>query len=214
MRMLAPAVVLAAILAAGTALAASLGVTSTGITSYSAASVVPVSTCIAQADADTYVDGGNVALDFGDSTELRVKSSLVGDVRAFVRFDLDACSIPSGARVTAASLNLTLATAPLLARTYEARRVAAPWGETTITWNAQPALAGSATATVATGTTGGVTLSWDVLTDVQAFATGAAVNHGWRIADQSEGSLAPEESVFPSREAAANRPALLVSFYP
>jgi hypothetical protein len=92
--------------------------------------------------------------------------------------------------------------------------VSAAWGEGTITWTNQPAV-GAVSASTATGTTSGVTLQWNVTSDVQAWVSGTA-NNGFRIADSSESQNPAREGQFDSREGAtpSQRPILLVSYYP
>ena len=135
--------------------------------------------------------------------------------RAFVRFDLSSCAIPANALIVTANLKLRLNAAPTASRTYEARSVTAAWVETGITWTNQPAVAGASSSTVATGTTAGVTLTWPLTTDVQAFVDGTA-NHGWRIADQTESSTTVRTGQFRSAEfgTVAQRPILELTYYP
>lgn len=218
----APAIVgasVAALLAAVATSAAGLGLVPARLTAVNAASTVAVSTCsLAASSADAYVDGAALQTNsnFGSSTDLSVRSSLLGNRRTFVRFDLSGCAIPSSSRVTGATFNLFLSQAPASSRTYEARRVTAAWVESTVTWANQPGVAGAATATTVTGTTSGVTLSWTVTSDVQAFVAGSTTNHGWRVADGTEGAVAAVTSILRSREGGtpSERPTLVVTYYP
>jgi hypothetical protein len=118
--------------------------------------------------------------------------------------------------VTGATLKLYLATAPSASRTYQVFRTAASWGESTLTWNNQPSVAGSATASASTGTSSDVTLSFDVTADVRAFVAGSDTNTGWRLNDGSETSATTRSGTFGTREAAnpAQRPTLVVTYYP
>lgn len=208
----------AALVAAGAAWATSLSISPAHLTVYAAASSITPTTCaLGASSADAYVDGSVLTsgTNFGSATDLLVQSSALGNRRSLVRFDLSSCSIPATARVTSASLDLSMSQAPGTSRTYEARGVTASWGESTVTWSNQPSVAGSATSTTATGTSSGVTLSWNVATDIQAFIGGTA-NNGWRIADTSEGALVAVGSTFGAREraSAAERPRLVVAYYP
>jgi hypothetical protein len=200
---------------AATAFAASLTVSSARLTSYSAATSVPASTCSLDAAADSYVSNALLQGDtnFGGATELHVSGGST-DKRSFARFDLTSC-IPSTAEIESASLRLVLATAPSASRTYAAHRVSASWAEGSITWNNQPAV-GASSGTVATGTTSGVTLQWTVASDVQAFASDSSSNQGWRISDTDEsGLLSSQEGRFGSSEGSgASDPELVVVFYP
>jgi hypothetical protein len=196
--------------------AASLALTPKRLTVFTSASSIPVSTCALGAAADTYADGAvlNQGANFGTATLLHVRSDTLGNKRSFARFNVASC-VPNGARIKTATLSLFLSTAPGASRTYEARRVTASWGETTLTWSNQPAVAGAATDSVGTGTTNNVTRSWNVAADVQAFANGTA-NNGWRVADSTEGVLGAQEGRFSSREHAtvSQRPSLAITFYP
>lgn len=207
------AVVLGAASAIG---AAPLGLVPSGLTVFAGASTItPTSCSLAASSADAYVDGTALLSNFGAAADLLVTSSLVGNRRTLLRFDLASCGIPAGARVTSATLALVLSQAPASSRVYEVRRVTSSWSESTITWTSQPTVAGSATATATTGTSSGVTLSWDVSADAQAFVAGTS-NDGWRVADSSESALVAVSGTFGSREraTAAERPTLTVSFYP
>ena len=196
--------------------AASLALTPKALAVFTSASSVPISTCTLTPNADTYADGAvlNQGANFGTATQLHVRSDTLGNKRSFVRFNVSSC-IPSGARIKTATLSLFLASAPGASRTHQLRRVTASWGETTLTWSNQPAVAGAATGNVSTGTTNNVTLSWTVLADVQAFADGTA-NNGWRVADSAEGALGAQEGRYNSREHAtvSQRPSLAITYYP
>jgi hypothetical protein len=212
-RLILVAVAVAIPVAAVSAFATSLLVTSSRLTSFSGPTSVPTTTSPFGAAADSYVsnallEGGS---NFGGATQLHVSGGGT-DKRSFVRFNL--ASVPSTAEVKSATLRLVLTTAPSASRTYAAHRVSASWVEGSITWNNQPAV-GVSSGTVATGTTNGVTLQWTVTSDVQAFVNGSASNHGWRISDTDEsGVLGSQEGRFGSREAATNRPELVVVYYP
>ena len=200
------------------AAAASLPITAKKLTAFTAASTVPLSSCTLTAAADSYVDGAvlNSGSNFGTATTLSVRSDVLGNRRAFARFDLSGCTGFTNPRITSATVQLFLSTAPSSSRTYQLHRVTATWSETGITWSNQPATAASATATVDTGTTSGVTLSWTVTSDVQSFADGTTTNFGWRVRDATEDALTAVTGTFASREdgTATRRPKLVVSYYP
>jgi hypothetical protein len=198
------------------AYAAGLGVTTLRLTSFESTTTVPVSTCTLEPAGDTYADALTAIFNFGTSTDLLVRSALTGDARSFVRFDLSPCSIAASAEIETARLDLYLATAPTASRTDEVHRVTASWGETALTWLNQPAVAATATSSASTGTSNGVTVSWNVLADVQAFVSGSQTNHGWRIKDASEGSLTAQTATYGAREraTASQRPVLAITYYP
>jgi hypothetical protein len=174
---------------------------------------VPITTCTLAPNADTYSDGGTAQ---GTATTLHVRSQLALNKRTYVQFDVASCSIPAVARLKTGSFNLVITTASGSSRTYDVHRVTAAWTEAGLTVLAQPATVGTATASVVTGTTGGVTLAADILADVSAYVTGTATNYGWRMKDRTEDGLSSVETRFGSREnaTAALRPALVVTYYP
>jgi hypothetical protein len=207
--------VLAAILLGGgaTAAAAPLSLSSQLVTVFRVNATVPLTSCTAGATADAYVT--EPLSGAGTETELRVASAFGANKRSFLRLDLASCAIPTVARVTSAALRLHLSTAPGSSRTYDVFRVTASWVES-LTWVTQPAVAASASASAATGTTAGVTLAWNVLTDTAAFVAGTQTNNGWRVSDRTESNLTAIEGRFSAREHASSsqRPALAVSWYP
>lgn len=174
-------------------------------------------TCTLTASGDSYVSEDVLSQDsnFGTATTLTVESSIAGDERSFATFDLVSCGIPTGTDVVSATLKLYLSTAPTTSRTYDAHRVTQSWTETGVTWTNQPTVAGAATASTATGTTNGVTLTWSVTSDVQSFVDETASNFGWRVADNAEGSVVVLTGTFSAREhaTASQRPALEVVFW-
>jgi hypothetical protein len=215
---------LSAVLASGVGFAAGLSITPQALTIFTSADTVPVATCTPAAAADTYAHEDSSGTNFGTATTLQVRSGVrrvllltfPDNKRSFVRFDLASCSIPSSARVVSAQLNLFLPTAPSSSRTYQAHRVTQAWTETTLDWDNQPTVAVSATASAATGTTGNVTIGWDVRADIQTFVAGTATNSGWRVKDLTEAADPALEGRFDSREHAtpSQRPSLVVTYYP
>ena len=192
-------------------LAAGTGLSTKRLTTYSAATSVPLERCTLTAVADSDVDS---LFNTGTATTLRVRSSNFGNRRAFVRFDLASCGLGADDAIRAATLSFSLGTAPGSSRMHEVRRVTAAWSETGITSSNQPAVAGSATAVQPTGTTAGARITWNVLADVQAFRSGTT-NNGWRISDATENAGTAVEGVYRSREfaTAADRPRLTIDYY-
>lgn len=207
----------AALGASGAGIAATLGVTAARLTSYAAAGTVPTSTCTLNPVADAYVDSNSKASNFGTATTVKVQaaSGATKPMRSFLRFNVAGC-VPANAAIVSATLGLYLRTAPLLSRTYEVATASAAWTESGgggITWNNQPGVSTTPTASVATGITSGVQLQWNVAADVQAFADGTAANNGWRVADSAEGSAVTYTGTLDSREG-TNRPVLSISYWP
>lgn len=202
------------------AFAASLGVTSQRVTSWSAASTVPISTCTLTPSADEYVaqdDSSN----FGSVSPLHVQSYQTTVViittqrnrRSFVKFDLSSCSIPANAEVKSATLSVFLSSAPNQNRTWNIGRVTAAWTEGSINW---PGPATTSSTSVSTGTTDNVTLQANVTANVAAFVSGSEANNGWRFSDSAENSSTQRNGQFTSRESgtASQRPTLVVNYYP
>lgn len=166
--------------------------------------------------ADSYVDQENPDLNFGTADLMDVRSRTSGpnlkNKRSFVEFDVS--SIPASSTVSSATLTLCATAVPGSTRTYEVHQVTASWGETSITWSAQPAVAGSATAS-ATTPSSPACMTWDVAADVQAWVNGTATNYGWRVKDQTEDG-ANLLSRFRTHESAlvAERPTLDVTYTP
>ncbi len=169
--------------------------------------------------ADSYVNQNSGNTNYGTNTTMLVRSTTAGtpnaNNRSFVQFDVS--SIPAGATIQTATVRLYLQTAPTASRNYDMNRATASWVESGaggITWNNQPAVAASATSTIATGTASGVWLEWDATSDVQGFISGTYSNYGWRVMDQVENSATDRQSTFRTREYAgtAYDPQLVVIY--
>jgi len=210
-------VVVAIVLQAGTASAAAMTITSGHLTVVTRTYATP-RTCTLTATSDSYVNKALATTNFGTGTTLLVNADSTSTERSFVRFDLSACSpaIPSDALVQSAKVQLTVAVAALATRTYELRRATATWLESAITWNLQPTVAGSATAStsVTLGSLVGTVVEWTATGDVQAYVTGASTDLGWRVSDTSEGIVLGTPLTFGSREAATGQPKLVVTYRP
>lgn len=101
-------------------------------------------------------------------------------------------------------------------RSYELRRATSSWTEST-TWTTQPSVAATATSTVSIPalTGSGTTIQWLAGSDVQAYIAGSASNLAWRLQDTAEdGGIVPVSITFGSREAASNRPQLVITYRP
>jgi hypothetical protein len=209
-RLVVPVCSVAALVAGGIAVAAANSVIPEKLTIFAYCRLT-------NAPIDSYVDQSSAATNFGGSADLLVRSrSSSRNARTFVQFAPAACSIPATAQVTAASAGLYMTTPPSSSRTYEIRRVSASWVEGTLTWYNQPAV-GGVSATVSTGTTANVRLSWAVASDVQAWVDGSAANDGWRVSDQTENASGTGVSaLFASDEhgTASSRPLLTIQYYP
>ena len=134
---------------------------------------------------DSYVDAGAPAANFGTATEMLVDGDAAGVKRSFVRFDLS--SVPSGSVISAGTLTLcfTSVDPAAVGRTHDLRRVTEPWAQDSITWDTQPAISTTLTATFTVPASPGCAVV-NVLADVQAWVNGTTPNHGWRLNDSSE----------------------------
>jgi hypothetical protein len=208
------------LLTGGVGLAASLGVASQHLSTFTILATVPISTCTLTPAADSYVDQAVLqqGSNFGTAAALQVESSQLVVVptnkRSFVQFDLSSCSIPAAAAVQSATLSVFLSTAPNQNRTWNIDRVTGAWTEGAITWTNQPVSTSS--TSVATGTTPSVTLQATVTSDVQSFVSGSLTNSGWRFSDSAESSSTARNGQFRSREfaTAVQRPTLVINYYP
>ena len=162
--------------------------------------------------ADTHGDQSSADNNFGTSVEMFVHSKAPAiNQRSFLRFDVS--SIPAGSTIDSATLKLCVIDVHGSTRTYNLHRVTAGWGEGTLTWNNQPAVA--ATATDSATTVGkGACMTWTVTADVQAWVDGTA-NNGWRVRDAVEEGV-DELTKFNTREHndSGQRPKLVVSYAP
>ena len=207
-------VVIAALTAAGCGVAATAAASSLTVTSQHVGAValpVTITTTSLTSVADTGANQASPNTNTGTATTMLVASAALANQRSFVRFDLSA--IPATARVQSATLQLTMSTAPAATRTYEVDKVNATWSETTLTWATMPAAA-AATATVATGTTSGVNLTWNVTVDAMTFVANSATNFGWQIKDSTESSAIARTATFRTREwtTPTQRPTLTVIY--
>lgn len=200
--------VLAAPLAGSAAWGAGTAVTARSLT------VDAPTVCSLTPDADADVDESSATTNAGTETTLSVRSRLGDNRRALVRFALSSCSIPPDAAVLSADLTVHLSSAPTLVRTHAVHRVTAAWTESGVTWNSQPTVAATPTASTVVGTTDGVTHHLDVTADVAEFVAGTAANEGWMVKDTLEGDLLGMTGTYASREHAdaLTHPVLAVTY--
>ncbi len=103
----------------------------------SQATALPCSNSII-AIADATLNQGRNVTNFGTSTQLQLGTISTGDLRILLLFDLS--TIPAGAAIQSAELELTPSGTSTDPVTLELRAVKAAWNETTVTWDTQPAL--------------------------------------------------------------------------
>ena len=160
--------------------------------------------------ADAYVrDGAAAATNFGTATSLQIKNGAAGNVRwTYVRFPL--AGLNRG--VASARLRLHGSRTAATTATLSAYGVASTsWGETTLTWNNKPAL-GARQGERVIVTPGARYYEWDVSAFVKAQQAAGATAVSLAITMDQSTPESPDS--FASREAAANRPELMVTLVP
>ncbi len=127
-------------------------------------------------------------LNLGGGPQLRAAYAIGPDSfhnRALVRFDLSL--IPLGTTVQSASfeayLTMSGGTSPI---TLDAYRVTGAWGEYSVTWDSQPAVAAAPEASIPVGTLTGYK-AWNVTTLVQAWVNGSLPNNGLQVRGPAAG---------------------------
>ncbi|MBT9168993.1 MAG: hypothetical protein DDT19_02345 [Syntrophomonadaceae bacterium] len=163
--------------------------------------------------ADAHINQAVGDRNYGSSPVLKIRSKNLANNRSFVRFDFH---FPERTTIISSFLKLFMYHPPSVSRDYEVRRVRDNWKERTlngITWDNQPSVADTPTASTSSGTKRRW-LSWEVTPDVQGFVKGTFANYGWRLSDADENSQKSYLAKFRSRESsfADYRPILEVSF--
>jgi hypothetical protein len=130
--------------------------------------------------------------------------------RSYVMFDIS--SIPAASTVSAAWLTLCRTNSSGGGTTHELRAPTSAWTESTLTWNTQPLIPGSAIHSITVpGSTGCMTAN--VKENVQSWVLGAA-NFGWRIMDTDEPNAPLIEWATRENGSASERPKLEVTYSP
>jgi subtilisin family serine protease len=157
--------------------------------------------------ADAHVrDGTSAATNFGTVTPMEVKNTTsAGSVRRlFVRFAID--GVGSGVTQAKLRLNGNAVTTAKLIGVYAVANTT--WGETTINWNNAPAIGAKQGASVNVGTTAQY-WEWDVTGYIQSQKSAMATAVTFEL--KPDGTSNDGPSVFSSREAASNKPQLVVT---
>ena len=157
--------------------------------------------------ADAHVrDGSSAGTNFGTVTPMETKNTTsAGTVRRlFLRFAID--GFGSGVTLAKLRLNGNSVTSAKLIGVYAVSNTT--WGETTITYNNAPAIGAKQGASQSVGLTAAY-VEWDVTSYVQAQKTAGATAVSFELKQDVSGTEGP--SVFSSREAASNKPQLVVT---
>jgi hypothetical protein len=187
--------------------AASLGVTSTRLTTYSTPAdpgcASPGSQTLTTPSADSWIDQSDPTKNNGTDSNLFVQSKTPNlNQRTLVMFALPA--LPAGCSVTSATLQL-YAKSTEGTRTIEAYRADASRSETAVTWNNRP----GTTGVPATSASGLGWRSWSVTAIFQSMYS--AANHGFVLKDQTE-EVGSFRQNYSSREDTPNDPQLVVNW--
>jgi 2',3'-cyclic-nucleotide 2'-phosphodiesterase (5'-nucleotidase family) len=180
----------------------------------SATAVVGSPTYALSPVADSYVASGRATSNYGTSTSLYVQSSSVstyGNERSWLRFDLS--SIPTGANITGANLQLWDWRAAGAALPTEVRSgLTDTWTETGINWNNQPAFGDQLSTQILAAGTLNVWYNWDVTSFAQAkWAGNKLVSLVVKpVTEGSPDATAPAYT-FDSKEYSSSRPVLQVT---
>jgi hypothetical protein len=154
------------------------------------------------------IDATKAGANFSTAQVLNVGTTGTTVRQALVRFNL--ASVPASATITSASLQLTKA-ASLGAGPMTLHRATATWVEATVTYNS---FAGAFDSTVlgsVNPAVSGSSLAFDVTGQVASWFSGAQPNHGFLLAEPSNGRISVGASEAPS---SATRPTLTVCYAP
>jgi hypothetical protein len=166
----------------------------------------PASTATLNPVADAHVrDGTNAGTNFGTATSLEQKnSSVAGNVRrTFLRFPLAGL----GSTISSAKLRLYGASVTS-AKAVGVYATSTSWAETTINFNNAPAIGAKQGSSTSVGLTAAY-VEWDLAAYVQAQRTGGASEVSFEVKQDVANNEAP--TTFNSREAASNKPQLVVT---
>jgi hypothetical protein len=141
---------------------------------------------------------------YGKATFLYVGNSydhaqnIWGSERIYIRFDLS--KLAKNRIIVQATLSLWQWYAPGSNQTYEAHRVLASWNETTQNWSNQPSCSPAITSEAVAPSLRGVTVEWDITSDVKAWYNQGVPNYGTMIKVATEEDAVNASSGFWSRE--------------
>lgn len=189
---------------AGSASATGLGpVTVASVTTWTASSTVPTSSCSSNPTQDSWIDSSHKNTNNGTATTLTITS---GTKPTWGLVQFTPCA-PANAAIVSASMQLRVVLG-LGGRTWGAYPVTSAWTEAGVTWNTAPTVSATASDAQPSGATG-ATMSWSLAADVQAMVNGGA-NNGWAIEDNGAGTATGTLS---SREGIV-KPVLALVYYP
>jgi hypothetical protein len=134
---LVTAILLGSLSFAGVGYAASLGLSSTELHTWSQS--LSKGTC-SPAESDAEIDAGNPNTNFGNQAAETVVSKNNGNAYVLVGFDPTAspCSLPATAGADSATLTITVTGTFKGPDTVSAYPITSPWNASTVTWNTMP----------------------------------------------------------------------------
>lgn len=171
------------------------------------------------ASEDSYIYQYVPDNNYGYGTEAELVSYPFGpnnSKRFVLKFDLS--TIPAGAVITNAKIELTVTNYFHAASTIGAYTVSVPWSETSVNWSDVAGHISStptSTKTLVFPTNSlGYVAQWDVNADVQAMVDGTLTNNGWLFMDVAEATNSYAFWNFASNNNSivANRPRLVVDY--
>jgi len=158
--------------------------------------------------ADTTIDSLSPDANFGTSNRLYVSYAgrALQTRRGLLYFNFSP-SVPAGAIIDSARMDLYLMDPGVVTVTVQALLVTSPWGETSVTWNT-PLSTGTTHADRLVGSVPGI-LSWDVTALAQAWMAGR--NYGLELRGPES---SPDASYgFLSREYGERPPSVIVAYH-
>ncbi len=174
---LAATILLGSLAFAGVGYAASLGLTSTKLHTWSES--LSKGSC-SPAESDAEIDAGSPNANFGNRTAQTVLSKNSGNSYVLVGFDPGAapCSLPTTAGADSATLTITVTGTFKGPDTVSAYPITSAWNASTVTWNTMPTY--SSTADFTFSGTGTNTFTVTATTD-SGIKSGAL--YGWMLVD-------------------------------
>ena len=154
--------------------------------------------------ADSYVSQSSPYNNYGNSAVIKIKEH-TSDFIGYIKFLLS--SIPSGATITSAKLNINIASTDFTSGgTVDVELAVANWNESTLTYTNRPA-AGDKQTDFEANSTGAKEV--DITTTVQGWYSGAIDNYGLKL-DLNISSV--DKTVNISSKESADKPYLLIEY--
>ena len=204
---LATAIVVGSLSSAGVAYAASIGLGSKQLHTWTQTLTKATCNQTSTTADDTFVNQASpTSTTGGTATTLAIKPTALAQEYAFVRFNLSGCSLPTTGGADSAVLSVTVTTAG--ADTISVFPVTSSWSSSTLNWNGVSGLTvgSTATGTFSSSTTGAKTVT--VTADVDT-AIKAGTLWGWELrATSGTATVAIGAS---ENGTAGNRPSMTLS---